>query len=121
MKPPAIARLAAVLLGASLTVGINTAPAEASLSQCTSGYVCVWSGASYTGTFKRFSSTGSYQSIGLTTVGSYYNYRSRRTYLHEKTDGSGYKSCLTPGAKAAALTGWKARAKAVYLSTTTSC
>jgi len=121
MKPPAIARLAAVLLSASLTVGVNAAPAHASLSQCTSGYMCVWSGASYTGTFKRFSSTGSYQSIGLTTVGSYYNYRSRRTYLHEKTDGSGYYSCLNPGAKAAALTGWKTHAKAVYLSTTTYC
>lgn len=121
MKPPTIARLAAVLLGASLTVGINTTPAHASLGQCTSGYMCVWSGASYTGTFKRFSSTGSYQSIGLTTVRSYYNYRSRRTYLHEKADGSGSYSCLNPGAKAATLSGWKLSAKAVYLSTSTSC
>lgn len=121
MKPPAIARLVAVLLGASAIVGISATPASASLGQCTSGYMCVWSSANYTGTFKRFSSTGSYQSIGLATVGSYYNYRSRRTYLHEKSDGSGYYSCLSAGAKAASLSGWKAQAKAAYLSTTTSC
>lgn len=121
MKPSAIARLAAVLLGASITVGMNTSPAQASLGQCTSGYMCAWSGPNYSGTFKRFSSTGSYQSIGLTTVGSYYNYRTRRTYLHQKLDGSGYNSCISPGARASVLSGWKTSAKAVYLSTATAC
>lgn len=104
--------------------GINlavSAPAEAALSQCPSGYMCLWTGPNYDGTIKKVSATGSYKSIGFKTVGSYYNNRSKRTWLHATSDGSGTYGCLQPGARAVALSGWQSKAKAVYLATVTDC
>lgn len=83
--------------------------------------MCVWSQTGYSGTMKKISATGSYKSIGLATVESYYNNRSKRTWLHEKVDGSGDYVCLNPGARASSLSGWQDNAKAVYLATITNC
>jgi hypothetical protein len=92
-----------------------------SLSQCYSGYFCIWSGTNYTGSIQRFSSTGSYRSITLSTVRSLYNRRSARTFLHEAADGSEHYSCYAPGQRSADLAGWRQNAEAVWLSTVTSC
>ncbi|WP_456695897.1 peptidase inhibitor family I36 protein [Aeromicrobium sp. P5_D10] len=104
--------------------GINLAvstPAEAALSDCPSGYMCVWSGKGYSGTMKKYNSTGAYKSISLNTVDSYYNNRSKRTWLHATSNGSGTYSCLGPGQRNKDLAGWQTSAKAVYLATITDC
>jgi len=118
--------MAATLLGVQGTASPSTAESEdqsvtMSLSQCYSGYFCIWSGTNYTGSIQRFSSTGSYRSINLSTVRSLYNRRSARTFLHEAANGSAHYSCYPPGARWADLTGWRQTAEAVWLSTVTSC
>lgn len=104
--------------------GINlavSAPAEAAATTCASGYMCLWSKPNYRGTIKKISATNAYKSIGLETVGSYHNNRSKRTWLHATSNGSGTYTCVKPGARAAALSGWQTSAKAVYLATITDC
>ncbi|MFI5430224.1 peptidase inhibitor family I36 protein [Aeromicrobium sp. UC242_57] len=91
------------------------------LSECASGYLCVWSGANYSGSIQRISTTNSYRPISLTATKSYYNNRAKRTWLHEKQDGSGSTVCIKPGAKKATTTGWQTTSKAVYLATITDC
>ncbi|MCW2829599.1 MAG: hypothetical protein JWP31_291 [Aeromicrobium sp.] len=121
MKTPTVLTSALVTLAASVTVYGLQAPANAALSDCPSGYICLWTGSQYTGSMRKVSTTGSYQSIGLASVNSYYNHRSRRTWLHATTDGSGTYSCLAPGARSGNVSGWQESAKAVYLSTVTNC
>lgn len=113
---------AAVILSAVPTVVVSTAqPAHAALSDCPSGYMCLWSQPNYGGTIKKISATNSYKAIGLSAVESYYNNRTKRTWLHEAADGSGSYVCLNPGARAGSLSGWQDNAKAVYLATITDC
>ena len=104
----------------SLTIVTETG-ASAAYTDCPSGNICLWSAPQYGGTRKEFSATNAYKSIGLPQVGSYYNNRSKRTWLHQKVDGSGSYVCLNPGAKSGSTSGWQQTAKAVYLATITSC
>ena len=83
--------------------------------------MCVWTGTQYTGSMWRTSATGTYTAIGPATIRSYFNNRSKRTYLHEQPDGGGVFACLKAGAKSASLSGWTLHAESVYLSTYTSC
>ena len=113
---------AAIAVAAVLTgPAASAAPLSRSISQCDSGYFCIWSGANYAGSFQQFSATSSYRTINLTTVNSLYNRRADRTYLHEATDGSEQFSCYGPGVKVANLSGWRENAEAVWLSTVTNC
>lgn len=91
-----------------------------SLSQCSSGYFCVWSQSYYTGTLQRFRTTGQLSSIVLSRVGSFYNNRSTRAYVYE-SDGNGSIACYKGGYKRATTSGWLTRAENVYLSTISSC
>lgn len=113
--------LAAALLGPAPPAGSTEPSGTESLSQCPSGYFCVWSGTNYTGSMQQFSATGSYKQITLSTIRSLYNRRSARTYLHETSGGSGYHSCYGPGATSSSLLGWRQTAEAAWLSTVTSC
>lgn len=121
MKTSRILRSASVFGATAAFVIAPISSAEAAASDCPSGYVCLWSSTNYSGTMKKISTTGAYKSIGLTTVESYYNNRTKRTWLHEKADGSGQYVCLDPGARASSLSGWEDNAKAVYLATITNC
>lgn len=96
-------------------------PAVQSIGQCPSGYFCVWSGTSYTGTIWKTSVTSSYTSIGPSTIRSLYNNRTKRTFLYELSGGGGISSCYAPGAQYSSLAGWRTSANSVYLSTTTLC
>ena len=104
-----------------LTETLHGAPAEATLNDCPSGSMCLWSKPNYAGTIKKISTTGAYRSTGLSTVGSYYNNRSKRSWLHATPDGSGTYTCLDPGRRSANVSGWQSSAKAVYLATITDC
>ena len=109
---------------AMLALAASLSPATAStdsLSQCPSGYMCVWSGTNYSGTMQKFSATGSYKAITLSSIQSAYNHRSYRSYVHEQSDGSGVFACFNPGNRNSNLSGWLENAEAVYLSTATNC
>lgn len=121
MKTSSILRSISVVATTAAFVVAPVSSADAAASDCPSGYMCLWSQPSYSGTMKKISTTGSYKSIGLATVESYYNNRSKRTWLHEKIDGSGDDVCLNPGARDGSLSGWQDNAKAVYLATITNC
>jgi hypothetical protein len=120
-------RLTTATLIAILAVAASIGPANGeqastnSISQCPSGYMCLWSGTNYTGTLQKFSATGSYKAITLSVVNSVYNRRSDRTYLHEQSNGSGTYACYNPGNRSSNVGGWLEDAEAVYLSTATNC
>lgn len=104
----------------SSVASAGVAPPE-SLSQCDAGYLCIWSGTDYSGSFQRFSATGTYRPISLYAVNSIYNRRSARAFLHQDADGGGYYTCLDPGKKITDLVGWRESSQAVYLSTVAAC
>lgn len=83
--------------------------------------MCVWSGTNYSGTIQKFSATGGYKPITLSTVNSVYNRRSSRSYIHEQSDGTGVYACYNPGSMSSNVGGWVENAEAVYLSTATNC
>lgn len=98
-----------------------TSSASALASDCPSGYLCVWSGASYSGTMKKFSATGQFTVVDLSTKQSIYNNRSKRALLEKQRSGSDVNLCLAPGASRSNLSGWQETAEGVYLSTATTC
>lgn len=113
--------LAALIL-ATTTVAIGPAPSYAAKSDCPSNRFCVWTEADYSGQMQSFSATNSYLNITISTVRSYYNRRSYRSWLHEESNGSGSYSCIGPGSAASSVsTAWKRAAEAVYLATVTAC
>ncbi|VXB03751.1 peptidase inhibitor family I36 protein [Aeromicrobium sp. 9AM] len=121
MKTPRILTSATILTAVAAANLLSAGPADAAIGDCPSGYMCLWSQPNYSGTIKKINATGSYKAIGLSTVESYYNHRSKRTWLHSTTDGSGSYVCLDPGDRASSLSGWQDNAKAVYLATITNC
>lgn len=108
----------------ALTIGINLAsagPAAALASDCPNGYMCWWSGTNYSGTMRKTAGTGTYHPTGMSAIESYYNHRTKRTWLHQTSDGSGSYVCLKPGARSGSLPGWQGNAKAVYLAKVDKC
>jgi hypothetical protein len=91
-----------------------------SVSQCGSGYFCVWPSPNYVGTPKKYSAQSKYLSITLSNVGSFYNNRSKRAYLYGDSSRSP-SACYGPRAKKASTTGWMRLAEGTYLSTAASC
>jgi hypothetical protein len=119
-------RIAIAIAASFVAVPIATAASAISestqvLSDCPSGYMCVWSGSNYSGTMWKTNTTSTYKAIGPSSIDSYYNNRSKRSYLHELANGSGVYTCLSAGAKSSNLSGWTTTAEAVYLSTSTLC
>ncbi len=138
--------LFAALLGVALTLAPASAsvdpdesltsihePAEARLeadnspdisvfgaSQCLSGNFCVWSGAGYTGNFKRFSTQSQYLSMGWNSIGSFYNNRSKRVFIYGDSSGSP-SACYGAQAKRSTVSGFLVEPSGVYLSTAASC
>lgn len=121
-EPRKFALLSLFVFASTAIAAIPTSSANAAVGDCPSGYMCLWSKANYTGTFVKISASESYRPISLTTVESYYNRRTKRTWLHEKADGSGDHVCLAPGQKkASGLSGWMDNPKAVWLATPVNC
>lgn len=120
-------RIAFAIAGAFFAAAALPWPAEAggpavqSIGQCPSGYFCVWSGTSFTGSIWKTNVTSSYRSIGLSTIRSLYNHRTKRTFFYELSGGGGLSDCYNPGDQYASLTGWRTTANSVYLSTNTLC
>lgn len=121
MKTPRLLSYVGTFLMALVLSIAPEGAANAAYSDCPSGYMCLWSQPDYSGPMKKISSTNQYVSIGLSTVESYYNNRTKRTWLHSTTDGSGNYVCLSPGARSGSLSGWHDNAKSVWLATVTNC
>jgi len=94
---------------------------KVSLSQCPSGYLCLWSSTNYTGSFAKYANSGSYADINLPTVRSLWNNRSKRSFIYSGYDGRGSSACYGPGARTTSLSGWRILANSVYVSSTTYC
>jgi len=115
-----VVTLTAAVVGPIAQVSL-TSPASAAASECPSGYLCVWSGTSYSGTMKKFSTTGQFTVVDLNTKQSIYNNRSKRALLEKQRSGSDVNLCLAPGESRSNLSGWQETAQGVYLSTATTC
>ncbi|MET0821346.1 MAG: peptidase inhibitor family I36 protein [Aeromicrobium sp.] len=98
-----------------------TPQVPATSSDCPSGNFCVWSRTNFRGEMQKIAATNSYRTINLTTTASYYNNRTKRTWLHEEADGSGASVCVGPGASKSSTSGWQSAANGAYLATVTSC
>ena len=96
-------------------------PTPSASTDCPSGYFCAWNGVGYTGTIRKTATVDAYVQLNLSQVESYYNNRSKRTWIHATSDGSGTYECIAAGVKSSNVSGWKTSAKAVWLSTTTAC
>jgi len=112
--------IALIAFAGSLAPASGDQASTMSLSQCPSGYMCVWTGTSYSGTMQKFAGSG-YKTINFARINSAYNRRSDRTFIHEQSDGSGVYACFNPGDRNSNLSGWVEYAEAVYLSTATYC
>jgi hypothetical protein len=88
-----------------------------SLGQCRSGLVCVWSSASFGGTF---ASTGSHawDATNITTARSLRNQSSYAARLFSESDGTGSWTCIPPGALRSSTS---VPAASMRLLVTTSC
>jgi hypothetical protein len=114
-------QVAGVVIAAVGFAAVGHDSAAAASTDCASGYMCLWGSAAYSGTMKSFSTSGTLLTIGLSSVGSYYNHRTKRVWIQENADGSGNKLCVNPGVKVSLTAGWVTRAKTVYLSTIGYC
>lgn len=114
-------RIARILVPALVAVGLtftSSPPAEAALSDCPSGNLCLWSGTNYTGTLKKIPTSGAYSSTTLPTIRSYYNKRSYRSLLFSGASGTGSSLCIPSNTASPNLSGWATSAKSAYLSAT---
>lgn len=99
----------------------NAAPGFSvfSITQCPSGYFCVWTGAQFLGNVKRYNEQSQYTPIPISSTGSFYNNRSKRVYVYNA--GTTLSACYGPQASRSITTGWQSVIKGTYLSTATSC
>ncbi|KQY55810.1 hypothetical protein ASD11_15005 [Aeromicrobium sp. Root495] len=108
-----------IIVGATFT--LLPLAANASMSQCPSGYFCVWSETNFKGGFQKFAATNSYRPITSGATQSYYNNRTKRTWLHQDAAGDGSYLCINPGGSNSNTSGWQEDAQAAYLATVTNC
>ena len=102
-------------------VALPAAPANAGAGECSTGAFCVWTGTHFTGRIQEMTTTNAYRSISLGTTRSYYNNRSKRTWLHSRPNGDGSTVCINPGASNGSTSGWQQTAKAAFLAAVVSC
>jgi len=93
-----------------------------SISDCRSGYTCVWSSPFYAGTLVQYRSPGQYIPLPSFSIGSYANRYEKRATFYETIGGGGHSTCAAPGASNPSVSGWLGAARSLYQSsTTTSC
>lgn len=91
-----------------------------SISDCRSGYTCVWSSSLYTGTLVQYRLPGQYIALPSFSIGSYANRYEKRATFYETAGGGGHSTCAAPGTQNAAVSGWLTAARSLYQSTTTT-
>ncbi|HEX5331312.1 MAG TPA: peptidase inhibitor family I36 protein [Cellulomonas sp.] len=91
-----------------------------SISDCRTGYTCVWSSPFYAGTLMQYRLPGQYIPLPSFSIGSYANRYEKRATFYETVGGGGHSTCAVPGASNPAVSGWLSAARSVYQSTTTT-
>lgn len=86
-------------------------------AQCTSGIFCIWSSASYSGTFGKASSTTA-TATGFTTGKSVWNRSGKAARVFSGTGGTGSSVCYAAGTK---LSSTSVPARSVALLSGSSC
>lgn len=99
------------------TVEVTVDAGTMSLGQCAAGQFCVWSQASYMGSFRYKTGTGS-KALGG-TVGSFWNNRTTVARLYN--NDSSASVCYEDGAKKASVTASYSSAETVSLSSSAGC
>lgn len=116
-----LSRLLATSAAACVAATVLVAPADAagiSLAECSSGRFCMWSSASYTGSFTYVTGTGATKTL-TQTVKSFWNNRSQAVRLYDNAGTA--STCYEPGVKKSSLAvAYQSPAK-VYLSSGASC
>ena len=91
-----------------------------SISDCLTGYTCIWSSPFYAGTLVQYRLPGHYIQLPSFSIGSYANRYEKRATFYETVGGGGHSTCALPGASNPAVSGWLSAARSVYQSTTAS-
>lgn len=91
-----------------------------SITDCLTGYTCVWSSPFYAGTLVQYRLPGRYIQLPSFSIGSYANRYEKRATFYETVGGGGHSTCALPGASNPAVSGWLSAARSVYQSTTAS-
>lgn len=99
------------------TVEVEVPSGTLSLSQCESGWFCVWSQPSYTGSFRYKTGTGS-KTLGG-TVGSFWNNRPAIARLYTNTAST--STCYENGVKKASVSASYSSADQVTLGSSLDC
>ena len=91
-----------------------------SISDCRSGYTCVWSSPFYAGTLVQYRLPGQYIPLPSFSIGSYANLYERRATFYETVGGGGHSTCVPPATSNPAVSGWSSAARSLYQNTTTT-
>ena len=91
-----------------------------SISDCRSGYTCVWSSPFYAGTLVQYRLPGQYIPLPSFSIGSYVNRYEKRATFYETVGGGGHSTCALPATSNPAVSGWLSAARSLYQSTTTT-
>lgn len=133
-----IKRVAALLAVAAVSLfvslfGVQAAPAQASLSQCAGGQMCIWTNSSYGGSFTQYAAGTIYQAPGHcwkfavggtfdNSVSSYdMDFAVAGYYVHFFDNNSCSGTSFTqepPGPAASMPSGWNDRLGSISVNTT---
>ena len=91
-----------------------------SISDCRSGYTCVWSSPFYAGTLVQYRLPGQYIPLPSFSIGSYANRYEKRATFYETVGGGGHSTCVPPATSNPAVSGWSSAARSLYQNTTTT-
>ncbi|NMM17864.1 MAG: hypothetical protein HHJ14_12305 [Cellulomonas sp.] len=91
-----------------------------SISDCRSGYTCVWSSPFYAGTLVQYRLPGQYIPLPSFSIGSYANLYEKRATFYETVGGGGHSTCAPPATSNPAVSGWSSAARSLYQNTTTT-
>lgn len=95
--------------------------APAAKSDCTSGWLCLWSIFGYRGARWQFRDEGYIQNLppyGATPFQAFYNHRGHRWFLHESVNGAGKVQCYGGNTSASDLKPWYRDGESIYLAKT---
>ncbi|MGV8976902.1 MAG: peptidase inhibitor family I36 protein [Cellulomonas sp.] len=91
-----------------------------SISDCRSGYTCIWSSPFYAGTLVQYRLPGQYIPLPAFSIGSYTNRYEKRATFYETVGGGGHSACAAPTTSNPAVSGWSSAARSLYQNTTTT-
>ena len=99
-----------------MTAEVGTLP----ISDCRSGYTCVWSSPFYAGTLVQYKLPGQYIPLPSFSIGSHANRYEKRATFYATVGGGGHSTWAPPATSDPAVSGWSSAARLLYQNTTTT-